>query len=517
MRKKIFLVVLLFALLFVGVYYLMQEKQYTVSFYVDGQVVSTVKTKGNENINLPSNPSKTDYLFDGWFVDEDVWNVPFTSNYLADKKLKNNLNVYAKFSAIQCQLSFDINGGTGSIDSISYAINSTVTVPTDDGISRENYFFTAWNTSADGTGSVYIAGTTFTITENITLYAQWQAIPRSVTYMNGSEQVERKDFNAGNNIELNKTLTKDYHRLAGWSTTENAEHPTYAPGQVITPTENMILYAYWVNVRGSNYPFEAVSEATDNSSANLNGYVAFVNSNQNVDNSKSYMRQKFNAGIVTFYYMMTSETNDYFKLGIGSETNHTGTQVKIENGEYVNLTENTFKTANVTTWKKVSVKIPNDNTWLYFIYEKDANSSLNGDTLYIRSISYKQGQQLSIINTDSQIANWQVNNLDYSGYAREGVLIVSNISQDKTLYCYGYGVDQGVTYYDREKSQEAPMIAGYYKLESDMYSATSGYVAFAYGTDCMIGVTIHQGYWAIVLLEHNGNDDIGAGFYYMYE
>jgi uncharacterized repeat protein (TIGR02543 family) len=38
---------------------------------------------------------------------------------------------------------------------------------------RTGYTFAGWNTQADGTGTTYAAGGTFTINENTTLYAKW--------------------------------------------------------------------------------------------------------------------------------------------------------------------------------------------------------------------------------------------------------------------------------------------------------------------------------------------------------
>ena len=56
---------------------------------------------------------------------------------------------------------------------------STVTVlPNSGGLVRPGFTFNGWNTSASGSGTAYQPGATFEIgNSNITLYAQWQAIP----------------------------------------------------------------------------------------------------------------------------------------------------------------------------------------------------------------------------------------------------------------------------------------------------------------------------------------------------
>ena len=52
---------------------------------------------------------------------------------------------------------------------------------------REGYNFTGWNTEADGTGTSYADGATVNLTENTTLYAQWQFWNGWFTDVNGKQ------------------------------------------------------------------------------------------------------------------------------------------------------------------------------------------------------------------------------------------------------------------------------------------------------------------------------------------
>ena len=70
-------------------------------------------------------------------------------------------------------LSFDANGGSGSISAIEIGEDESISIPTNT-FNREDYKFTSWNTKADGTGTSYTEGQTISLTENITLYAQWK-------------------------------------------------------------------------------------------------------------------------------------------------------------------------------------------------------------------------------------------------------------------------------------------------------------------------------------------------------
>ena len=71
------------------------------------------------------------------------------------------------------KLTYDANGGEGAIDSATGAAGKIVTVAQNE-FTRNNYTFTGWNTQADGKGTAYKPGDSFTLTDKDTmLYAQW--------------------------------------------------------------------------------------------------------------------------------------------------------------------------------------------------------------------------------------------------------------------------------------------------------------------------------------------------------
>ena len=101
--KKLLLKVLVFciaicSMLFVFTACTESPISFKVNFVVDGEVVKTIDTAGNEKISLPENPKKDGYDFDGWFWDKDVWEKPFTANSLLDAPLSSDMSVYAKFT-----------------------------------------------------------------------------------------------------------------------------------------------------------------------------------------------------------------------------------------------------------------------------------------------------------------------------------------------------------------------------------------------------------------------------------
>lgn len=69
-------------------------------------------------------------------------------------------------------ISYNANGGTGAPGNqtkyYGQNLNLSSTIPT-----RSGYSFNNWNTQADGSGTTYSAGSSYTVNDNLTLYAQW--------------------------------------------------------------------------------------------------------------------------------------------------------------------------------------------------------------------------------------------------------------------------------------------------------------------------------------------------------
>ena len=70
-------------------------------------------------------------------------------------------------------ITFDANGGLGSVDAISTYVGVANTIPSNS-LTLTGYTFNGWNTASDGSGTAYATGSTITPTGNVTLYAQWK-------------------------------------------------------------------------------------------------------------------------------------------------------------------------------------------------------------------------------------------------------------------------------------------------------------------------------------------------------
>ena len=71
----------------------------TVAFDVDGEVVATVEADGSL-IEMPADPVKEGYHFEGWYFDKDKWEVPLTEASLSEFPTSSSVTVYAKWRAL---------------------------------------------------------------------------------------------------------------------------------------------------------------------------------------------------------------------------------------------------------------------------------------------------------------------------------------------------------------------------------------------------------------------------------
>lgn len=101
-------------------------------------------------------------------------------------------------------ISFDANGGSGSVASITAEEGSQVKLPSVEGkLAMDDYYFAGWSTAKNMTGTSYGDGATITLNSNITLYAKWT----DFVFVKGAtieEQIaDSKLFVKGKSITIN--------------------------------------------------------------------------------------------------------------------------------------------------------------------------------------------------------------------------------------------------------------------------------------------------------------------------
>ena len=124
---------------------------------------------GNKAVTIPITPAKL-HNADGSYVETKTAKAGDTINYVN--------GVWGGEAPTELTVTFEANG------SAEYPVEGTMTPQTvnaktdtalnANSFTREGYNFLNWNTAADGTGDSYADGATVNLTENTTLYAQWE-------------------------------------------------------------------------------------------------------------------------------------------------------------------------------------------------------------------------------------------------------------------------------------------------------------------------------------------------------
>ncbi len=161
--------------------------QYTVTFTANGGTGSMSPQTADYNTTAPltSNAySNTGHTFSGWNTAANGSGTAYADG--ADYTFTASITLYAQWTVNSYSVSFDANGGTGTMGSQSGNYNTSVTL-TSNAFTRTGYTFTGWNTVANGSGTAYVNNASYTFpASDVILYAQWSILQFTLTYTAGS-------------------------------------------------------------------------------------------------------------------------------------------------------------------------------------------------------------------------------------------------------------------------------------------------------------------------------------------
>ena len=209
---------------------------YTISFYVDDILFTSIETSGNELISLPSAPKKDNYEFKGWFFDNNSFKNELKEDTYLNISLDENVDVYSFYEEIiepveEFQVTFETNGGK-KMDSLTTSLISEEPIPI-----KEGYTFLGWYLEETFINKVNFP---FEVTKDQTLYAKWEENAYNVHFeLNGGTGVS--DLKT-NKIEKEPLPTKDGYTFLGWYLEESFINKVTFPFEV---TKNQTLYAKW--------------------------------------------------------------------------------------------------------------------------------------------------------------------------------------------------------------------------------------------------------------------------------
>ena len=113
----------------------------------------------------------------------------------------------------------------------------------------DGYTFIGWNTSADGKGTAYAPGTTWTANGTLTLYAQWTPGQAGLTYDGNGATGGKTDPQPGKTDEKinvrDNGFTRDGYMFVTWNTQAGCKGKAVNPGDEWTLQGSSTLYACW--------------------------------------------------------------------------------------------------------------------------------------------------------------------------------------------------------------------------------------------------------------------------------
>lgn len=110
------------------------------------------------------------YSFTGWNTKADGTGISYADG--ENVSLTEDTTLYAQWGEKSLVISFNANGGTGTINQQQVSYN-TSTKLSKNTFEKNGYTFKEWNTKADGTGTSYADEQMIALTDNMTLYAIW--------------------------------------------------------------------------------------------------------------------------------------------------------------------------------------------------------------------------------------------------------------------------------------------------------------------------------------------------------
>jgi|GEM_PF-3156747 len=191
----------------------------------------------------PTEPARTGYVFDGWYIDA----LGNTEWDFANDTVLSSMTLYANWLQV-FTVTFDENGGnTAAIPSTLQAdIGTTISAPGTEP-TRIGYTFNGWYIDASGNTEWDFA--TDVVNNNLTLFADWTPIPYNVTF----------NENEGDTLPIPSTMIVNYDALI--------------PSEPTPPTRIGYVFDGWCTDIAGTLPWDF---ANDTISGNLTLFAKWL-------------------------------------------------------------------------------------------------------------------------------------------------------------------------------------------------------------------------------------------------
>ena len=217
--------------------------EFTVAFNANGGSGSMPSQVADSPTALSANAftPPPGQVFNSWNTAADGTGVGYAAG--AIYPFAADTTLYAQWSASAATVTFDGNGGSGSMAPQSAVVPTPLATNT---FTRTGFTFAGWNTAANGSGTAYADGASYPFSVSATLYAQWKGAETYVLFdANGGAGRMNPQFAAAPTALKPNAFTRTGFTFAGWNTAANGSGTSYADGAVYPFSAITSLYAQW--------------------------------------------------------------------------------------------------------------------------------------------------------------------------------------------------------------------------------------------------------------------------------
>lgn len=215
----------------------------------DGNVLEAIEVKKGDVLPELETPSKYGYYFDNWYYSKD-----YNERYLAKPGIdiiNGDTVLYAHFLPGTFTVSFDANGGEGSIPSITGLYDSTFMFPDDDGrLVKDDLELKGWALTNTATRYEFELNSEGKITgEDRTYYAVWGEPMTTIKFVTGlgvghmADQTYVRGSNVPSDALVEPPTSLPGHSFGGWYWDEEYTRPITSADKLNNKLE--YFYAKW--------------------------------------------------------------------------------------------------------------------------------------------------------------------------------------------------------------------------------------------------------------------------------
>ena len=250
----------------------------TITFDGNGSTSGTMKPMEDLPEGEPTELEGNAFLkagsgFTGWNTEADGTGISYADEEVVTPV--EDMTLYAQWTADTVTVTFDANGGTGTMNPQTVGRNKPSLLTFDDYF-NPGYIFNGWNTKADGSGTAYADHDCVTLDSDLTLYAQWLEQLFITFQGNGSTSgtmALQPVFEGDSAVLVPNAFKRVGYDFIGWNTQTDGSGTAYADEAVVTPAGDMTLYAQWI---GSSILTPSKTTWTDGNTYTLASDVTFT-------------------------------------------------------------------------------------------------------------------------------------------------------------------------------------------------------------------------------------------------